>query len=67
MVASGLRTPNANNGNNVRNVNPTGNLNNNNANNSNGVAPDWVVIVGSSTIVTKPNAHARNNYPNRKR
>lgn len=50
MVPQWLRTPNSTNGNNVRNVNPTGNLNNNNANNSNGVAPDWVVSVGSSTL-----------------
>ena len=67
VTAFGLRTPNAGNGNNVRNVNPTGNLNNNNANNSNGVAPDWVEIVRSSTYVTKLNTHARNNYPGRKR
>ena len=48
--AASEKSPNVGNANNVRNVNPTGENNNNNANNSNGVAPDWVVSVGSSTL-----------------
>ena len=48
-----LRSPNASNSNNFCNVNTDGTINNNNANNSNGVAPDFILIIGSITVALK--------------